>query len=275
MPASEVHNIDCLELMRTLPDKCFQLAIADPPYGGAGNEQIDGGGQIWSAVRPLQAKYPPPDRKAHQARQHKPERPYVQVQKSYPPQQQLNHASGGRFERYEGAGVKCIDWDVAPKQEFFDELFRVAKTVIIWGGNYFPLPATRCFLIWDKKQPEDFSMAMCEYAWTNMDANAKMFRMQPQGNPKDPRFHPTQKPVELYAWVIRNYAKPGDRIFDPMMGSQSSRIAAYKLGFDYVGCELDKEYFAKGCERFDRECHGITIGENGQRYQQTNIFDNN
>ena len=169
--------------------------------------------------------------------------------------------------------MKCIDWDVAPKQEFFDELFRVAKTVIIWGGNYFPLPATRCFLIWDKKQPEDFSMAMCEYAWTNMDANAKMFRMSPMGNPKNPRFHPTQKPVELYAWLLQHYAKPGDRIFDPMMGSQSSRIAAYKLGFDYVGCELDKEYFAKGCERFDRECRGITVGENGQRYQQTALFD--
>ena len=187
-------------------------------------------------------------------------------------QQQLNHASGGSVERYEGAGVRCIDWDIAPKQEFFDELFSVAKTVIIWGGNYFPLPATRCFIIWDKQQPENFSMAMCEYAWTNMNANAKMFRMQPQGNPKDPRFHPTQKPVELYAWVIRNYAKEGDRIFDPMMGSQSSRIAAYKLGFDYVGCELDKEYFAKGCERFDRECQGITKSENGKRWQQTSMF---
>ena len=167
---------------------------------------------------------------------------------------------------------KFNGWDKAPKQEFFDELFRIANTVIIWGGNYFPLPATRCFLIWDKKQSEDFSMAMCEYAWTNMDANAKMFRMQPMGRPNDPRFHPTQKPVELYAWLLRNYAKPGDRIFDPMMGSQSSRIAAYKLGFDYVGCELDKEYFDKGCERFDRECHGITTTENGKRYQQTTLF---
>lgn len=89
---------------------------------------------------------------------------------------------------------------------------------------------------------------------------------------KEDRIHPTQKPVALYAWLLQHYAKPGDRIFDPMMGSQSSRIAAYKLGFDYVGCELDKEYFAKGCERFDRECHGITISENGQRYQQTSLF---
>ena len=224
-----------------------------------------GGGQVRPTLRPLQAgKHIKLDSTSPKDRMYKYRKSTLQ--------QQLNHASGGSVERYEGAGVRCIDWDIAPKQEFFDELFSVAKTVIIWGGNYFPLPATRCFIIWDKQQPENFSMAMCEYAWTNMNANAKMFRMQPQGNPKDPRFHPTQKPVELYAWVIRNYAKEGDRIFDPMMGSQSSRIAAYKLGFDYVGCELDKEYFAKGCERFDRECQGITKSENGKRWQQTSMF---
>ena len=226
---SEVHNIDCLEYMRTLPDNYFQLAIADPPYGSdiADNES----------------------------------------------QQQIIHATGTRFKRYESTGVKCPDWDLAPKQEFFDELFRVAQIVIIWGGNYFPLPPSRCILCWDKKQPEGFSMAMAEYAWTNMNSNAKIFRMQPQGNPKDPRFHPTQKPVELYAWLLRNYATDGDRIFDPMMGSQSSRIAAYKLGFDYVGCELDKEYFDKGCERFNRECKGEIVTKEGNVIKQMSFFD--
>ena len=97
----------------------------------------------------------------------------------------------------------------------------------------------------------------------------------PQGKKSDTRFHPTQKPVELYSRVLQRYAKEGDKIFDPMMGSQSSRIAAYKLGFDYVGCELDKEYFDKGCERFDRECRGITMAENGKKYQQTSMCDNN
>jgi site-specific DNA-methyltransferase (adenine-specific) len=184
-----------------------------------------------------------------------------------------SHAAGDGLDRQDGSGVKCVDWDVAPKQEFFDELFRISKTVIIWGGNYFYLSPTRCFLVWDKKQPEDFSMAMCEYAWTNMDGNAKMFRMQPQGNPKDPRFHPTQKPVELYAWVLKNFAKPGERIFDPMMGSQSSRIAAYKMGFDYVGCELDKEYFEKGCERFNRECLGEVKTKDGHIIKQQSLFD--
>ena len=87
------------------------------------------------------------------------------------------------------------------------------------------------------------------------------------------KVHPTQKPVALYAWLLKNYAKPGDRIFDPMMGSQSSRIAAYKMGFDYVGCELDKEYFDKGCERFNRECKGEIVTASGHVIRQTSLFD--
>lgn len=220
---SEVHNTDCLEYMRTLPDKAFELAIADPPYGW-GNGDGDRTGGSWSA------KY----------------------------------------------GKKIKEWDTPPTQEWFNELDRVSENRIIWGANYFTMPPCRCFIIWKKLSiSEAFSMAMAEYAWTSFNSNAKVIELPPQGKQGDSRFHPTQKPIELYAWLLKNYAKPGDRIFDPMMGSQSSRIAAYKMGFDYVGCELDKEYFAKGCERFDRECHGITVADNGQRYQQTNIFDNN
>lgn len=217
---SEVHNIDCLEYMRTLPDNYFQLAIADPPYGGAA-ESVGRTGGTWAS------KY----------------------------------------------GTKINRWDEAPDQEFFDELERVSVNRIIWGANYFSMPPTRCFVIWEKTIPENFTMAMCEYAWTSFNANAKVFKHPAQGEKSDPRFHPTQKPVALYAWLLQHYAKDGDRIFDPMMGSQSSRIAAYKLGFDYVGCELDKEYFDKGCERFDRECHGITATPSGTKYQQTSIFD--
>ena len=111
---SEVHNIDCLELMRTLPDKCFQLAIADPPYGGAGNEQFEGRG---SRFGQRFDRY----KQANISNSTAPTRKTVcSSTEKLPPPQQLNHASGGRFERYEGAGVKCIDWDVAPKQEFFD-----------------------------------------------------------------------------------------------------------------------------------------------------------
>ena len=216
---SEVFNTDCLEYMRTLPDKAFQLAIADPPYGILGN--VKGGGALKDRIITKESSH-------------------------------------------------YNEWDKkAPEQEFFDELLRVCENAIIWGGNYFPLPPARCIVCWDKVQPwENFSQI--ELAWTTFDAPAKLYRFD---NRTGDKIHPTQKPTDLYAWCLRTFAKPGDRIFDPMMGSQSSRIAAYKLGFDYVGCELDKEYFAKGCERFDRECRGIVKVENGKTYQQTSIFD--
>lgn len=82
-------------------------------------------------------------------------------------------------------------WDVAPPQEYFDELARVSKNQIIWGGNYFDLPPTRCFVVWDKGIAEKFSMAMCEYAWTSFNANAKLFHYLPQGKKGEERFHPT------------------------------------------------------------------------------------
>lgn len=148
---------------------------------------------------------------------------------------------------------KIIAWDVAPGQEYFEELFRVSRNQVIWGGNYFDLPPTRCFLIWRKLSiSETFTMAMAEYAWTSFNSNAKVFEAAPQGKPGDTRFHPTQKPIELYSWIYKLYAKPGDTILDTHMGSQSSRIAAWNLGFDYTGYEIDPEYFEKGCERFER-----------------------
>ena len=108
-------------------------------------------------------------------------------------------------------------------------------------------------------------------AWTSFDGMTKKFDKSPTTG--EYKFHPTQKPVELYAWILKHYAKPGDRIFDPMMGSQSSRIAAYKMGFDYVGCELDKEYFDKGCERFNRECKGEIVTKDGNIVKQMSLFD--
>ena len=146
---------------------------------------------------------------------------------------------------------KIIAWDVAPEKEYFDELFRVSRNQIIWGGNYFELPPTRCFLIWRKLSiSENFTMAMAEYAWTSFNENAKVFEHVPQGKPGD-RFHPTQKPVALYKWILSRYAKPGDTIFDPYLGSGSSRIAAWDMGFDFVGVEIDKTYFDLMEKRFD------------------------
>lgn len=94
-------------------------------------------------------------------------------------------------------------WDVAPSPEYFEELARVSRNQIIWGGNYFGLPPTRCFLVWRKPISENFTMAMCEYAWTSFNANAKWIEMPAQGKPGDPRFHPTQKPIALYTWILQ------------------------------------------------------------------------
>ena len=182
----------------------------------------------------------------------------------------------GRFNRYRqvnGQEIDIDEWDKTPSDEFFEQLFRVSKNQIIWGANYFDgMPATRCFLIWKKQIPENFSMAMCEYAWTSFQGNAKLFEYSQLSKIDDKRFHPTQKPVELYAWILKNFAKNGESIFDPMMGSQSSRIAAYKMGFDYVGCELEKLYFDKGNERFEKICKGISKDSNGKVYKQQSLF---
>lgn len=182
----------------------------------------------------------------------------------------------GRFNRYrqvDGNPIDIDEWDKTPSDEFFEQMFRVSKNQIIWGANYFDgMPATRCFLIWKKQIPEKFSMAMCEYAWTSFQGNAKIVEFRQQSTKEDARFHPTQKPVELYAWILKNYAKEGDLVFDPMMGSQSSRIAAYKMGFDYVGCEVEPLYFNKGNARFERICKGEIVQANGQKLIQTSLF---
>lgn len=144
---------------------------------------------------------------------------------------------------------KIIAWDTAPPKEYFDQLFRVSRNQIIWGGNYFQLPPTRCFVVWKKKTiTETFTMAMAEYAWCSFNDNAKVFEYAPQD--KD-RFHPTQKPVALYKWLLSKYANKGDLILDTHVGSASSLIACEDLGFEYVGFEIDEEYYNKAKERLD------------------------
>lgn len=147
---------------------------------------------------------------------------------------------------------KIVAWDAAPRKEYFDELFRISRNQIIWGGNYFDLPPTRCFLIWRKiNVSEKFSMAMAEYAWTSFNSNAKVFDYSANG--QEGRFHPTQKPPELYKWILTNYAKEGDKILDTHVGSASSLIACYDLGFDYVGFEIDEEYYRQATKRLEEE----------------------
>jgi site-specific DNA-methyltransferase (adenine-specific) len=139
------------------------------------------------------------------------------------------------------------NWDSQiPPIEYFVELFRVSKNQIIWGGNYFfdYLPSTRCVLAWDKIQ--EFTGADFELAWTSFTSSAKTFRYSRVEAHGKGTIHPTQKPVALYKWLLLNYAKPGDKILDTHMGSQTSRIAAWDLEFDYYGCEDDPDYFASG-----------------------------
>ena len=150
-------------------------------------------------------------------------------------------------------------WDYAPTREYFDELFRVSKNQIIWGGNYFNLPPCRCFLVWRKTIPENFTLAMCEYAWTSFNANAKCFEKQSSGNAKNPRFHPTQKPVALYKWCISMFAEKGWRLLDTHGGSMSSAVAAYELGMDMDICEVNDFYFEKGKQRVEKAMRQLNL----------------
>jgi site-specific DNA-methyltransferase (adenine-specific) len=160
----------------------------------------------------------------------------------------ININSSGRLGHYGGKGKK---WDKnIPTDKYFNELSRVSKNQIVWGANYFKLGACKCFLIWDKQQPEDVSFASCEFAWTSFDSSAKTYYQRPQ-NMDEQRIHPTQKPIKLYQWLLDRYAKPTDRILDTHLGSASSAIAAHYFGCDFVGIELDKDYFKTSQERFN------------------------
>jgi site-specific DNA-methyltransferase (adenine-specific) len=191
---NKLYNMDCMDGMKQFPDKYFDLAIVDPPYG-------------------------------------------------------INITSAGRLKRYNKTNAK---WDSAPPDEtYFKELFRVSKNQIIWGGNYFGLPPTKCFLIWDKRQPENISLASCEFAWTSFNDVAKTFYMSPTNQAG--RIHPTQKPVELYNWILARYAKAGDKILDTHVGSASSLVSCWNSGFEFVGFEIDENFYKLANERLANE----------------------
>lgn len=181
--------------------------------------------------------------------------------------------TGGTWaEKY---GKKIIAWDVAPGKDYFDELFRVSRNQIIWGGNYFDLPPTRCFLVWKKLTiSESFSMAMCEYAWTNFTGNAKLFECAPQGSANEQRFHPTQKPIKLYSWQLALFAKPGMKILDTHAGSASSLVACRLAGLDAWGFEIDPVYYEKAKARLDAAKAQVTVLDLLQAAEeQTSMID--
>lgn len=190
---NRLYNMDCMEGMKQFPDKYFELAIVDPPYG---------------------------------LERHK--RGSLRIDNS-------KKAENGLL------------WDEKPSKEYFDELFRVSQKQIIWGANNFTLPETEYFIVWDKWQTVD-NFASAEYAWTNIKMPAKVFRYTIHKEMADRKknggkIHPTQKPIKLYEWLLSNYAKEGDKILDTHVGSASSLIACYNLGFDYIGFEIDKDYY--------------------------------
>ena len=153
------------------------------------------------------------------------------------------------------------DWDKKPPtKEYFDELMRVSKNQIIWGGNYFILPLTKSWIIWDKKTQDKYSndFADCELAWTSYNKPARIFRwlwsgmMQQNMKDKQKRIHPTEKPVKLYEWLLLKYAKEGDKILDTHLGSGSIAIACHNLKYDLTACELDKEYYESAMKRIEQ-----------------------
>lgn len=247
---TEVLNVDCMEYMRSLPDKAFDLAIVDPPYGGG---CLAPQGTRFKRYEPMPIEYSgQTDRQNRFGGWFDRYRPDITAKRT-----------GGTWSAKKGYN-KVAEWDVAPSDEYFDELFRVSKNQIVWGANYFGLPPTRCFVVWRKLTiSEKFSMAMAEYAWTSFNRNALVFEAAPQGTPDDPRIHPTQKPVELYEFLLNSFAEKGDRILDTHLGSGSSRIACDELGFDFVGTEIDPQYFAMHEERWKKHKRQLRLFEEG------------
>jgi site-specific DNA-methyltransferase (adenine-specific) len=205
-----------MDFMAQFPDKHFELAIVDPPYFNGPNKS----GYYGKGYSNLGVK-----RAAH----------------------------------YTGTG----NWKV-PKKRYFKELFRVSQNRIIWGANHFAekfKSNSSCWIIWDKDNGNS-TFADAELAYSSFKSAARIFKYtwngmhqgSMGGNVKlnEKRIHPTQKPVALYEWLLKNYAKDGDKILDTHMGSQSSRIAAWKYGFDYWGSDLDDNYFREGCKRFKK-----------------------
>lgn len=199
---TRVYNCDCLPAMKEFPDKYFDLAIVDVPYGLGEN--------------------------------------------------------GGNTSRHHSQKKYAIkDWDnETPEKTYFDELFRVSKNQIVWGANHFISKIaldSPCWIFWDKDRYGDFADG--ELAWTSFKTAVRHYKFTWDGFRKElpeDRFHPTQKPVSLYKWLLKNYAKEGDKILDTHLGSQSSRIAAFDMGFTFVGYELDVDYFNAGNKRFEQ-----------------------
>lgn len=235
-------NADCMDGMKEFPDKYFDLAIVDPPYGiGITNDVVSVSSQTVHVERERGAS--------------------CSVGGGAP-----FGGKGGRGTFIPPKSYHPFDDNSPPTPEYFEELKRVSKNQIIWGGNYFleNLSSTPCFIFWDKCR-DGLNFADGELAWTSFKRPTRRFTFRwngmLQGNMKEKEFriHPTQKPVELYAWILNHFAQPGDKILDTHVGSASSLIACHRLGFQYVGFELDEYYFKLASERLEAEKAQISL----------------
>jgi site-specific DNA-methyltransferase (adenine-specific) len=210
----EMLNCDCMDYMATQPDKAFDLAIVDPPYGININNNM------------------------------------------------------GRRKGDKHSDYAPTVWDNSiPDDKYFDELFRVSQNQIIWGGNYFPLNPTPCWILWDKGFSPDVTFAQFEMAWTSFGSSCKKFDHS-SADPKN-RIHPTQKPVALYKWLLSRYAKPGDRILDTHGGSGSICIACHDLGYDLTWMELDADYYKAACKRYQNHAAQGTLFDQAELTRET------
>jgi site-specific DNA-methyltransferase (adenine-specific) len=210
----ELLNCDCMEYMKDVPDKYFDLAIVDPPYGIGEDKNKTVYGKAGKA---------------------------------------------GTFINRD-ARFKDKEWDATiPSPQYFIELKRVSKHQIIWGGNYFTeyLSPTKAWVFWYKKEtnPNNKNFSDGELAWTSFKDITRMVSIDWIGfgyiNSSEKKIHTSQKPVQLYKWLLKNYAKPDFKIIDTHLGSGSSAIAAYDFGCDFVGCEIDKDYYDAAVKRFE------------------------
>ena len=219
VPSSEVYLEDCVTALKRFNDNHFDLAIVDPPYGigfDRENPTMSAGVRKDGTKRKM-ASWSNPKEK----------------------------------------GYTKKDWDKeTPSEEYWKELMRVSKNQIIWGGNYFSdyLKPHGGWIVWEKGVPEGMSLSQAELAWNSCLNSVRIVKVLWAGYKKadnEDRFHPTQKPVRLYDWILMNFAKPNDLILDTHLGSGSSRIAAYKGGFNFVGFEIDCDYYEKQEKRFN------------------------
>lgn len=187
----------------------------------------------------------------------------------------------GQKERYDFKNPKHSrkghtqkEWDKQiPPKEYFDQLFRVSENQIIWGANYFVehlYEGHKGWIVWDKGQ-HGLTMSDCELAYSSFDVPTRVFELNRVALLQEGTIHPTQKPVALYRWIYQHYAKPGDKILDTHLGSGSSRIAAYDAGLDFVGYEIDKEYFDKQEERYQRHISQISLFVDGAKQEDGTI----